>query len=386
MAASDFSVLSDQDVKALFTNFTSDDVSRMASELESAFLSYSVGGQSAYQVHRQGVTRPDGQTTLFMPATLPSGVSVKIVGVPPPRPASAPGPPPPLRGVLVLCDAEGRCVGVVNSEEFTAFRTALGAMLLYRRRRRTEHLVVFGAGKQALWHARLALVLRGADIKTVTVVNRSAPRARQLVERLRQMDLEGPSAVAAGVEFVILEPAGPRAGGEGQERLRSAVTRADAIFCTTPSTAPLFPAEWLTGEEARHKTRYVSAIGSYKLDMRELDPELLRAAASTDLCTYSPHEGAVDGVIAVDSREACALEAGEVVDAELPPSAIVEAGELVNIWRTAGKEAVDRLDAWVSDGFVIYKSVGVGIMDLSLGKVLLDLAREKGVGYRQAQF
>ena len=32
-------------------------------------------------------------------------------------------------------------------------------------------IVVFGAGKQALWHVRLALALRGDEIKHSAIVN-----------------------------------------------------------------------------------------------------------------------------------------------------------------------------------------------------------------------
>lgn len=40
----------------------------------------------------------------------------------------------------------------------------------------------------------------------------------------------------------------------------------------------------------------------------------------------------------------------------------------------------DGLYAWLSKGNVIYKSVGLGLMDVVVGNELIRLAREKGIG------
>lgn len=40
----------------------------------------------------------------------------------------------------------------------------------------------------------------------------------------------------------------------------------------------------------------------------------------------------------------------------------------------------DALVRWLRDGTVIYKSVGLGLMDLVVGMHLVELAQEKGVG------
>jgi ornithine cyclodeaminase/alanine dehydrogenase-like protein (mu-crystallin family) len=38
------------------------------------------------------------------------------------------------------------------------------------------------------------------------------------------------------------------------------------------------------------------------------------------------------------------------------------------------------MSRWLSKGNVIYKSVGLGLMDLCVGAQIVRLAREKGVG------
>jgi hypothetical protein len=44
------------------------------------------------------------------------------------------------------------------------------------------------------------------------------------------------------------------------------------------------------------------------------------------------------------------------------------------------KKKDDRLARWLQGGNVIYKSVGLGLMDLTVGMHLIEFAKEKGVG------
>lgn len=54
--------------------------------------------------------------------------------------------------------------------------------------------------------------------------------------------------------------------------------------------------------------------------------------------------------------------------------------------RSSSQKSVDKrknedaLIRWLRDGTVIYKSVGLGLMDLAVGMHLVELAKEKGVG------
>ncbi|KAK2006373.1 shikimate/quinate 5-dehydrogenase [Colletotrichum eremochloae] len=368
-----FTVLSDENVKQLFQGFGPEDVALMSDVLTDAFLSYSVGQEAQYQPHRAAVVRPNGQTGLFMPATMEDGMSVKIVGLPPPSSGST-----DLRCVLTVCDGTGKAIGIINAEELTAFRTSLGSILLYRYRKRTGNIVVFGAGKQALWHLRLALVLRGADIARITIVNRSQQRASKLKERLVAMGKASGVGGTDKVTFTVIEATPDSASGNAV--LRSAVEESDVIFCTTPSTQRLFPAEWLTSEPASGKSRYISAIGSYKLNMKEIDPAFLRAVIDIPLGAFSSAHGGKDGVIFVDSREACFLEAGELVEANIPAEKITEVGELADKLRRADEAEAKLLRDWLENGLIVYKSVGIGIMDLSLGKAILELAGKHKIG------
>ncbi|KAK2845255.1 hypothetical protein FQN49_005903, partial [Arthroderma sp. PD_2] len=113
------------------------------------------------------------------------------------------------------------------------------------------------------------------------------------------------------------------------DRLRATVSEADVIFCCTPSTKPLFPHSYLRGEEGEggkpDRRRFVSMIGSYRPHMHEVDADTLLSGQT----------------LLVDSKQACLAEAGELISAGC---------------------------------------VGMGIMDLAVGRELLCLAGDKGVG------
>lgn len=49
-------------------------------------------------------------------------------------------------------------------------------------------------------------------------------------------------------------------------------------------------------------------------------------------------------------------------------------------------EAQDQMCRWLSSGNVIYKSVGMGLMDLVVGGALVKMARKKGVGTTVSSF
>ncbi|EPE10153.1 ornithine cyclodeaminase mu-crystallin family protein [Ophiostoma piceae UAMH 11346] len=373
-------ILSDADVRSVLASVDKTALNKLCDTLGAALYAYSNQGEKEYQCHRQGVTRPGGSTMLFMPATLADGSSVKVVGVPPPAPADV-GPdyvPKAITGVVMISDADGRATGVLNAAALTAFRTSLGAIILYRYRLVTKDIVVFGAGKQAQWHLYLSLVLRRPDISSITIVNRSAARAESLITELHTMG--GSPADLAHIKFTVVAPT-------DTATVKAAVQQADVIYCTTPSTEPVFPADWVDSDVGRKKSRFISAIGSYKLDMQEIDPALLRAVATDKTYPEAYFPGAVGintngGVILVDSRDACAAEAGELVNAGIPESHILETGELLKLQEDMAENAKKQsyLTQWLARGNVIYKSVGIGIMDLCIGRALLKMGADKSIG------
>lgn len=306
-----------------------------------------------------------------------------------------------IRGSLTLLDRLGNTTGLINAEEVTAFRTALASTMLLKKRHSVHDMTVFGAGKQAYWHIRLALLLRGLEIHHLNVVTRNFESARKCIMRLYNPQPDDPSYVNhlgekynRKTQMSILTPS----HGEYSRLLKDYVRQSNVIFCCTPSVAPLFPATYLTNPEGRKKGRYIACIGSYKPDMVELHPDVLRYAVAPHHEHKHIHKRQKEGgAILVDTVSGCLKDAGEVVQAKLTPDQVVELGELLMLKRDAEKQKAEGkkkdeegggcslqenqgLKEWLTKGNVVYKSVGLGLMDVVVGGELLKKAGEKGVG------
>ncbi|KAF2162799.1 hypothetical protein M409DRAFT_68799 [Zasmidium cellare ATCC 36951] len=417
---------------------------------------------SDYQPERTHLKRKDGSTTLFMPASSMSGQGVKVVNIVPPD-AGGIGPPlresstlgsdgdsrsslssvsrsgstattgtlgsqsslpttvsetadetgklslqsnpgfenavASIKGSLTLLDQAGNTTGLINAEEVTAFRTALASTMLLKKRHSVHDVTVFGAGKQAYWHIRLALLLRGPEIHHLNIVTRNFESARKCIMRVYNPLPDDPDYVnPVGAKYNsktktnILTPM----SGEYERLIKEYVRASNVIFCCTPSTTPLFPATYLTNPEGRKKGRYIACIGSYKPHMVELHPDVLRYAVAPHHEHRHIHKRQKEGgAIIVDTVTGCLKEAGEVIQAKLMPDQVVELGELFMLKRDAEARMREKgekveegcnfqdnsgLKEWLTRGNVIYKSVGLGLMDVTVGNALIEKARERGVG------
>ncbi|KAI5927605.1 proline utilization protein PrnX [Camillea tinctor] len=345
-------ILRDREIQALLGDLSASQCRQLLDALSQTLADYSASSSSpnatplVHQPMRQVFTTAPGHTSLFMPASNTRTTGIKIV--------TLPGHGGAPRGAINVFSPEGELTGLLNAEEITAFRTALASMIPFVRVAAPKtNIVVFGAGKQAEWHVRLALLL--GQVQRVTVVNRSPGSLDRLGARLRER------CAAAGVEVRLLAKEGT-APEEYETKLREALRGSDAVMCCTPSTEPLFPAAYLAAEKKR---RYISLIGSYKPSMHEVDSETLLSGAG--------------GVVYVDSREAVLEEAGEVIKAKVPSDHLVEVGEVLG--------ANGQFDAVGSEeGNVVFKCVGMGIMDVVVAAGLLDIAKEKGVGMTVEDF
>lgn len=436
-------VLTDAEVREVLLSLTKEDAGALQQSLAEALHSYSTGDTNSpccasYQPART-VIKKNGVTTLFMPASTGTSVGMKIVSLEQPEaprsskssvssstsgsisgkssstrtptgefgaltltPASTMShssrdsidgasfrPPASIssaqstapKGSVTILDSSGNPVGIVNAEELTAFRTALAATMLFQKRQNVHTLTVFGAGKQAYWHIRLALLFKGDQIRHVNIINRSIERSIKLMKAF-QVEDGSHEQWRKDIKFSAMSPE----FGEYGRLLKEEVRKADVIFCCTPSLEPLFPAEFLTSREGQRKGRYISAIGSYAPHMCEVHPDVFRLAVEPTHGKHHHKHAQRGGVIVVDSLESSLKEAGEIIKAKLRPEHLVEIGELMMIRKSAMKEielggtGEPGLLEWLTKGNVIYKSVGMGLMDLVVAGDLLRLARERDVG------
>ncbi|QSZ34689.1 hypothetical protein DSL72_007544 [Monilinia vaccinii-corymbosi] len=454
-------VLTDSDIQHILRDLTLKDLQAFQDKMRQALHEYSTGTQdddccSLHQPRRTVLESKHKKTTLFMPSTSSAGIGMKVVTLPHPASSNSVSTsssnknPTAPQGSLTLMDKTGLPFGFINASETTAFRTALASSLLITPRTKVKTITVFGADR---------------------------------VRNMMRAFFEVPSATKeregwSDANFSVLSPA----YGEFARLEKDYIRASDIIFCTTPSTSPLFPHSILTNTEGRKKGRLIVAIGSYKPDMIEIPVEVIAQAVKVHGTGNHFHRHAEEGrVIVVDTIDGCKHEAGEIIQGNVSAKNMVELGELVmlshgidslnhpsaiddsdesprssfdlsnlklkgnenenssatpgptspplarsmaNVFHsehslspsssrtpsrkssfsfrkpksrtgststsTSGSlgmlgkeiqtEKEDGMTRWLRNGNVIYKSVGMGLMDLVVGAELVRLARERGVG------
>lgn len=341
-------VLSDEDFRGLLESLTPQEAEKLVQTLRCALYDYSSGSQSVetniHQPKRQTVNSTlSDATTIFVPSYNAKGHGVKVVT----SSNSEAERPVRRQGALSLFNPQGQPIAFLHAQTLTAFRTALASSCLLIKRGHVKAITVFGAGLQAYWHIRLALMFRGSTIRHVNIVNRRfSENARTILKKIYAVSPE--TRMREGwidAQFDVLTPG----YGEFARLLKEHVRSADVIYCCTPSTEPLFDAELLTSHEGRKKGRLIVAIGSYTRDMRELPRELLEQATWSSHDHHGGghgrhfHRHAVEGgVVVVDTLDGALRDAGEIVDAGLDPRQLVELGELVMIQKAVMIE--NRID------------------------------------------
>jgi ornithine cyclodeaminase/alanine dehydrogenase-like protein (mu-crystallin family) len=284
----------------------------------------------------------ENNLSLFMPFSNTAKTGIKIVTV-----ARTGG----IWGAINIFSSDGRLLGLLNAAEITAFRTALATMTLFVRcsSLKKENIVIMGSGKQAEWHARLALQLVPEQVRKITFINRGS-------RRLHEMEREVITPLRCAYPNIIMTSFAKEDNPEYGDRLRSEIAASNVIFSCTPATEPNFPYSYL---QQSPRQRFISLIGSYKPHMQEIDSETLLSG---------------DGKIYVDSKEACLEESGELIQANVAEDQLIEIGELYHGY--GNSEAVQVPDC----GNIIFKCVGMGIMDLAVALKILNIAHEQGLG------
>jgi ornithine cyclodeaminase/alanine dehydrogenase-like protein (mu-crystallin family) len=139
------------------------------------------------------------------------------------------------------------------------------------------------------------------------------------------------------------------------ESAREAVDGADIVVAATASASPVLPAE------AARPGTLVCGIGSHTPDAAEIPVEIVASASRIAVDTRA---GAVDGAGDI----AAAIRAGSVDRDD-----VAELGELVT-GRRPGRQAEHET--------AVFKSVGFAALDLVAGAVLVEAARQAGLGRR----
>lgn len=269
----------------------------------------------------------DKGVTLIMPAYLPerSEFGIKVVSVYDDNPNL--DLPRITATVLVLDPATGTPKAFMDGASLTAIRTGAGggvaADLLARQD--AKKVGLFGAGVQA--RAQLQAVMAVRNIARVNLISRTQASAQQLATEISKWT-DPPKVNIVSTPQKVVEDA-------------------DIVLCATTSATPLFD-----GNDLQPGT-HITAVGTFVPEKREVDTTTIRRSDR----------------IVVDSREACAEEAGDLI---IPNAEIdAEIGEILN-GDKPGRESDNEI--------TFFKSVGVAVQDAVAAAAVLAAAQAKGLG------
>ncbi|MFD5875124.1 ornithine cyclodeaminase family protein [Streptomyces sp. NPDC060322] len=276
----------------------------------------------------------DGTFLAMASASAPAGLAtVKLLAD---LPANRERGLPVQRSAVLAVSADtGACEALLDGAEVTRARTAAATAVATRALARKDARVLglVGTGPLARAHARALLPGRSYD--RIVLWGRDPGRSRELAAWI---------GTELGVDAAVL--AGPRA-----------VTETSDVLCTlTPSREPLIRGAWFSPGQ------HVNAVGAPpRPDHREIDTE-----------------GVVRSRIVVDAWTTARAKSGEVL-IPLAEGALTEddfrceLGEVL-----AGSKPGRTSEADVT----LFDSVGVGLQDLAVARLLIDAAHERGRGTR----
>lgn len=287
--------------------------------------------------------------TFFMPAylhhsqkTAAGSLGAKIVSVYQNNPQHG---LPIINGVvLVLDDATGVPLAVMDGTYLTALRTGAGSGLATEMLARQDASVVavFGAGAQA--RTQLEAVRAVRPIRQVRIVSRTAESARRFRDELLAVAPDTDARFRLGDEHVVVMSSADRS---------AAVRGADIIITATTSSSPVFD-----GRDVDAGT-HVNAVGAFTPQMQEVDAVLVSRAKIVVDQRHGALEEAGDLIIPIESG---------VIDVD---DVYAELGEIVNGTR-AGRTSEDEI--------TLFKSVGNAVQDVAAAQWVLHAAEERDLG------
>jgi ornithine cyclodeaminase/alanine dehydrogenase-like protein (mu-crystallin family) len=259
---------------------------------------------------RLGMALPCGGTLLLMPATDGETVVTKMITVHPENPGIGLDA---IQGEVVVMDAlTGVWKAILDATAVTARRTAALSLLAARTLapKTAGPLLLVGAGTQA--RAHLAAFREGLGVSEVFVVSRTRARAESLCREAESMGMRAQSG----------------------DRPKMFLDCCPLVVTATSSRTPV-----LHGPV--RPDCFIAAVGAFTPEVAEIAPELVRSCR-----------------VYVDTLEGARSEAGDLLQAEIDFEGV-----------TPLENALDKGN--VSDGPVLFKSVGHALFDLAAARLVM---------------
>eukprot|EP00977_Amphora_coffeiformis_P007076 scaffold1536_cov166-Amphora_coffeaeformis.AAC.10 len=276
--------------------------------------------------------------SLFKPAAVPGRnlMAIKLVSTRQHNPAH--GLPLVPATVVSIDPPSGRVNGLVAGTYLTGARTTTGSALstaLYRPD--MKRLVVMGAGLQARLHIQAISVALERPIPHVSIVNRTLPRAQELAKDI----MEQHKGWAEHIECLELQGSDPLP-------LAEALAQADVIVTTTNTATPLFP-----DSTPLKPGCHICSVGSYTPQMQEIPSRVV------DQCT-----------VIIDTNDARSVGDLRHLTDDHPVHLL---GDILQ----HDKSAPPRHEKMP---YTFFKSVGTAVQDVYTTNMIMEKAREKGLG------
>lgn len=229
-------------------------------------------------------------------------------------------------------DKSGRQLAIIEANFLGMMRTgAMGGLSIkWLAREDACVLGVFGSGWQA--RSQIEAACRVRPMREVKVYSRDRDRLERFCDEMAHR---------------VTCPVRPARNPE------EVVRGSDVIVTITSSASPLFAADWVGAGT------HIVAAGSNSLIRREIDEATIRRVTT----------------VVVDSRPTAMREAGDLLPllekGRLHEGQLVELGDIV-VGRRVGRRGASDI--------TLFESQGMAIQDIALGRRILQLARERGLG------
>lgn len=232
-----------------------------------------------------------------------------------------------------LIDANtGELVAVMQADRLGQQRTgaASGVATKYLARDDASSVGIIGAGWQA--ESQLQAVCLARAIRVIQCYSRDEKRRKLFAQKMSAMLNVPVHAVDSAEE---------------------AVHDADVVITATNAREPVLRGDWLK------RGTHINAIGSNRIDARELDDEAIQCA----------------NFVCVDSIEQAKFEAGDLFP--LIEHGIVTWENVHELGEVVAGQVVGRKNR---DDITLFKSLGIAVEDVAAGAWVYEQARVQNIG------
>ena len=324
-------LLNEQDIRKVFD---------MNDAIDSNIEAYKIfSSGNAVVPLRQVIAADEGRGNFaFMPAysSKLGAAGIKIVNIFPGNRER--GEATTIGQVLLMDDKNGEVLALMDGSFITKFRTGAASGAAFKLFARNDAKIgcLIGTGGQA--DCQLEAMLAACNLDEVRIVAIDFAKTEKFAEEMSERFKDSSAKLIA------------------YDDANEAVDGADVIVVVTVSTEPVFDANRVK------KGAVVSGVGSYTAEMNEIDPKLFKLADK----------------IYFDSKEACIAESADI---QIPlKEGLVSLEGLTGdigeyaLGEISGREADDEI--------IIFKNVGLGILDLVIAKLIYEKAKNRKIGYQ----